>query len=209
MTESATTVVRGEAGLEQPVMQMMQRTAEALGRTGRDNTGISDGGNLSWAALSKPAYPPPGISHDCAAARFPAIRRPKPAAARLRHRRPRPEPAPYERLDRLRARRRGADQLRRVLGPRVCRSRYADAAADADTHADARWWGGGWGWHSRRHARKHPCHGSGGAARVPRRYSRRQSLRAEHRRPRSRQPRRLRDVRPVSRAPARRARGSA
>jgi len=49
MTESATTVVRGEAGLEQPVMQMMQRTAEALGRTGRDNTGISDGGNLSGA----------------------------------------------------------------------------------------------------------------------------------------------------------------
>jgi len=47
MTESAAAEAREGAGLEQPAIQVKQtRTADVLGRTGRDNTGISQGGNL-------------------------------------------------------------------------------------------------------------------------------------------------------------------
>src|SRR5438034_8143319 len=63
MTESAAAVARDGAGLEQPAMQVMHtRRADQLGCTGRDNTGISQGGNLSGALPIQTAYPPPGNS---------------------------------------------------------------------------------------------------------------------------------------------------
>ena len=47
MTESAAVEARGGAGLEQPAMQVKQRRAtDVQERTGRDNTGIFQGGNL-------------------------------------------------------------------------------------------------------------------------------------------------------------------
>src|SRR5712691_7919986 len=61
MTESAAAVARDGAGLEQPAMQVMHtKRADQLGRTGRDNTDISQGGNLSGALPIQTAYPPPG-----------------------------------------------------------------------------------------------------------------------------------------------------
>src|SRR3989441_7768142 len=62
MTESATTAVRDEAGLEQPVIHVMQSSiAEALGRTRRDIPAFLKAATFRGRALSKPAYPPPGF----------------------------------------------------------------------------------------------------------------------------------------------------
>src|SRR5881628_3628987 len=104
--------------------------------------------------VSKRTYPPPGTSHDCAAPYVVAARPPISRSDGLRDRHPCAESAAHERLHRVRARRGSVDQLRRVLGPlgpRVRRSRHADAAADADADAHA-----GWGrhWNARRHARE-------------------------------------------------------
>src|SRR2546425_793817 len=62
MTESATTAVRDEAGLEQPVIHVMQSSmAEALGRTRRDIPAFLKAATFRGRALSKRAYPPPGF----------------------------------------------------------------------------------------------------------------------------------------------------
>src|SRR5206468_2736650 len=51
MTESTAAAARDEPGLEQPAKHTRQiRTADLLGRTERDNTGIFEGGNLSCGA---------------------------------------------------------------------------------------------------------------------------------------------------------------
>src|SRR5882762_8440574 len=150
MVESAATAAREGAGFEQPPRAVMpSKTVRVLGRTRRDNTGISEGGNLLCGAPIQTRVSSTQEDYDCAAARFPAARRPKPLRSRFRNRHAGPQSTANQRFRSVRARRSGAHQLRGVLGARVRRSRHVDASADADTDADARRW---WGRVPRRHA---------------------------------------------------------
>src|SRR5438093_13771454 len=106
MIESGVAAARGGAGFEQPAKDKTQiRTTDLLGRTGRDNTGISQGGNLSGGAPIQTAVSSTQDCYDCAAPCFPVARYPKPPRPRFRYRDARPQSAQNQRFFRLRARR--------------------------------------------------------------------------------------------------------
>src|SRR6266436_9962004 len=87
MIESAAAAARGGAGFEQPAKDTMQiRTTDLLGRTGRDNTGIFEGGNLSCGAPIQSGVSSTQDCYDRAVARVSAARRPKPSRPRFGNR---------------------------------------------------------------------------------------------------------------------------
>ena len=146
---------------------------------------------FSARTLSNPAYPLAGIPRDRIAASRRARCCPEPSYPRLCDRDARPRSAQDKRLHGLRVGRRGADQLRRILGlgTRVRRSRNADAATHADPDADAAWrrWG-----NPCRHAPGLSRHRSRHLTRVSRCDPRRQPLHPHHCSPRAWPARRLR-----------------
>src|SRR5947207_11586618 len=131
----------GGSGLEEPASKRSEtRTTELQRRTGRDNTGISEGGNLR---LGSPIQTGVSFTRDCHDIAAPCVApapRTKPYPPRLRYRNARTESAQNQRFRGVRVGRRGAEQLRRLLGASLWRSRNADAAANADPDAHAGRW---------------------------------------------------------------------
>src|SRR3954469_8832467 len=134
---AAPPVARGGGwGLEQPAIQVIEtRTAELQRRTGRDNTGISEAGNLCPSSPIQTGVSSTRDCHDIADSCVAPAACTKPYLPRLRDRHAPTESAQNQRFRGVGVSRRGADQLRRVLGTPVWRSRDADAAAHADPDA--------------------------------------------------------------------------
>src|SRR5438477_6519769 len=134
VSAAAAPVTRGGAwGLEQPAIQVIEtRTAELQRCTGRDNTGISEGGNLCLGSPIQTGVSSTRDCHDIAAPCVAPAACTKPYPPRLCDRHARTESAQNQRFRGVCVSRRGADQRRRVLGAAFWRSRDADAAANAD-----------------------------------------------------------------------------